>query len=242
MNIERNDIERNYIKSLLGEIDILESGNRKLCNEYRELEEKYEKLQDHSDSTDEELNMAEKRCNELEKEINNIKNNLHAQYSTTNISNPDILDIFKKIKEGKMIQFIKPEHVKGYSKYTSNPFIFQYDNKGAIFDGKLLGMFEIKKGNIYYYHERIPQRMLIGEVCKGLLNITDESQDCMYRGKGMKKSRACSKMLWKEILKTNPVINLIQNKFVSCKGQKWIYTKNDGTKYILKENGKEEVY
>lgn len=216
-------IEREFIKELLTEIENVENQERII----KEKEDMYQEVVDENKA--------------LRKEIDHLKTEVKKPYTRTTITNPTTMNIFEAMKEGDVITFIKPTDNKSYTIFKENPFIFQLENKGAIYCKELLGMYEIKGGNIHYYYQNKPGRIIGGEIARQILHIDKDTMECSFKTIGSRKGKKVSEFTYIKILKMNPVINLIRNKFVSCNGNKFIYTKNDGSKYILLENGEEEV-
>lgn len=226
-------IEREFIKELLNEIEIKEELVRDKEKDNGNLRGKVVEL---TQNNDELKNEAE----ELRKEIDHLKTKVKKPF-TTKITNPTTLNIFEAMKEGEVISFLKPTDNKSYKTFKENPFVFTLENKGAIYCGELLGMFEIKGDNIHYYYENKPGRIIGGEIARQILHIDEETLNCSYRSFGSRKGKKMTELTYHKILKTNPIINTELNKFVSGNGNRYIYTKNDGSKYILLENGEEEV-
>ena len=224
-------IEREYIKELLGELETA----GELEKNYNNLVKKY----------DEELGYEAKLKREnddLRKQIDDLKTKVKKPYTRTTITNPQTIDVFEALKDGDLITFIQPTENKKYNRYKSNPFIFRYDDKGAVFEGELLGVFEERKGNIYYYHQNMTKtRSMIGEIIRQVIGIDEETMDCKYKTKGSRGGKMVKEMSLKKILKLNPIRNIFQNKFVSNKYNEFIYTKQDGSQYIIHENGSEEI-
>lgn len=244
--------DRNYIKSLLTNIDEMETElkelkNQKAAEEVKELTEimeenrtlktKKEYLNSEVHDLKTERDELKEENQQLHKDIDKIKKTMK---KPATIGTPNILNLFEDMKEGKIIKFIKPTRNKKYTQFKDNPFLFQIENKGAIFCGELIGMFETTKTHAKYFHNAKAPRMIGGEIMYQFLHVNDDTFDCSLKI-GTGKSKKVDSMLFRDVLKLNPCINIKKQQFESYGVYKYIYTENDGSKYILKEGIKEYI-
>jgi regulator of replication initiation timing len=223
-------IERKYIKQLINQVEDAEEFISGLEEETQNLRTENTNLT--TRVRDLELELKE------QKEINNrLKIDIKRP---AKITNPATFDIFKQIKEGGVITFIKPTINGKYKSYESNPFILELDDKKAFFDGTLLGLCELKQGNYHYYSISDVRKPINSEIFR-ILNISSSYRDeCKIRPIGT-RGRMAKTYKMNDILKMNPVINIETGKFVTTGKTQFIYQKDDGTEYIIYEDGSEEV-
>ena len=220
---ERNVLDEATIAELTKENDELKLINEKRKSEITDLENENEKLEGEN--------------SQLHKDIKKIKSNMK---KPATITSPNVLNIFEDIKEGGVIKFIKPTRNKNYTNFKDNPFVFQLDNKSAVFCGELVGMFETKNNHVKYFHSHKAPRMLGSEIMYQFLHVNDETFDCALKI-GTGKSKKVDSMLFQDVLKLNPCINISMSKFESYGSYKFIYTENDGSKYIITHGKKEYI-
>lgn len=223
------NFERKYIRKLLEELEdaheVIESTEQEIENVSNENVELVEEVRE-----------LELKTAEYEKTIQHLKTDIRKPA----VINPQTFDIFKGIKDGGIIRFIEPSVNKKYSNYDTNPFVFELENKKAFFDGKLLGLCEIKKGNLYWYHVSDIRKPINSEIFKMIGVDRNYKNECRIKPLNSRGKFARSIKL-NDILRGNPVVNIENGKFVTTGKTQYIYTKNDGTQYIVLEDGSEEV-
>lgn len=244
--------DRNYIKNLLTNIDEMENKIKELekkemadetsrlvelVEENNALKTKKEYLNSEICDLKTERNELKEENQKLQKDIEKIKTTMK---KPATIGTPNVLNLFEDLKDGKIIEFIKPTRNKKYTQFKDNPFLFRLENKCAVFCGELIGMFEISETHARYFHSNKAARMLGSEIMYQFLHVDDDTFDCSLKI-GTSKSKKVDSMLFMDVLKLNPCIYIPTKQFESYGIYKYIYTENDGSEYIIKNGEKEYI-
>lgn len=249
------NLEKQYISQLLSEIEEMkannnnENGNEALIKEQEDeistLKFERDMLNNQVKQLGVELKQVKQDLvgeNKLKKELKDVKEKMRKPAVIKDTTKA--IDVLKNIKEGNgCIQPINPT-VEGWKQLSTYPFTFELGNMGCVFEEvQLKGCFERTGINRkYYYHDDCTDP-LNREIVKQILGMSDnEAMDCHIVTKtSSKRGRKLRSMTWKELLKKNISFNVIHQKFVSDKDTKFVYTANDGSKYIINEKGEEEI-
>lgn len=243
--IGNRNIERQYIVELINEnnekTEIIESMQKENSSEdVKKLEEEIETLkyenkllyQQNKETPSDDVEELQKKVKQLEKENKHIKEN---------VKKPAIVgynNLFEDIKNEKCIKFLRPNapsNRKRFKQFKQKPFVFEFDGKGAIYnDEDLIGMYEKNKNCIKYYSLKTPPISLSAEILYTIMGCEESSFDCKVKS-NMKYGKSMKNMGLKDIIKQDPVLDLRLKKFRSNKHRQYVYTEQDGSDYIIKD-------
>lgn len=208
-----------------------------LEEENKELNQKSEDFEEATTILKQKINVLKDEKSKLEKDLKNVKENVRKPVTINNNS----MEIFEELKKGNIITFLEPNFDKSYKSFTKNPFVFELDNKGAIYQGELIGMYERKNGCVRYFYENKAPKGVVLEIIYNIVGCIDSTFECKLRFYKTGRAKIVRNMTYQEILKTNPILNLKLHKFESYGNYKFIYEEQDGSKYIIKQGQKEYI-
>ncbi len=230
---EELDFQTNEVKRLTKELVDFDA-------EISDLTDKIDSLQKENKDLTQRLENSEE--NKLRKEIKKLRENVRKPVVLSEQDNS--IQQIKAIKEGEGC--IKPllSSKQGWKTLKTYPFIYEMGNKGCLFEEvNFKGCYERDGSNrTYFFHEKGTDNFH-REVIKQILGLQDgEGWECRVVTKtSSKKGRKLRANTLKEILKRNPTYNVVLQRFVSDDTTKYVYTKRDGSKYIILKNGEEEI-
>lgn len=228
-----------------------EESNKLLQAAYAEVsilkEEKEQLIAQHVQYDDEHTQKIvelEAENEKLVKELKYVKENMRKPVKIS-AAPTSKLDVFEKLRKGEgCIQPLLPNNPR-YKMYDGSPFTFEWGKQGAFYEkATIKGCFE-REGNIrrYFHIADLENVKIGGEILYTILGcVSSEGTDCNISTKTTnQKGRNFLKWGYKKLLKLNPVFNTKLQRFVSTDCAKFIYTKPDGTRYIIVDDDKEEI-